>query len=427
MAERIDFQTEPARYRHWKLQFDGEVAELIMDVDENARPVRGLPAQAQLLRPGRRHRAGRRGAAAALRASRGEGRSSCRSGKDRVFCAGANIRMLAGSTHAHKVNFCKFTNETRNGMEDASASSGQKYLCAIRGTAAGGGYELALATDHILLADDGNSSVALPELPLLAVLPGTGGLTRVTDKRKVRRDLADAFCTVEEGVKGSPRRQVAARGPGGAQLQVRCRGEGGRRKLAAQSDRPGGDAKGIALTPLERKIEADAVTYSSVKVEIDRAHAARHHHDPGPERAAARLRRGHAAAGRAVLAAAAGARAGRRHPASAPQRGRDRRADLQVAGRPGAGAGLRCVPRRQQGPLAGARDPALLEARPEAHRPHLALAGGADRAGQLLCRHAGRDRLRLRPLVHADRQRSRATTARRRPSRCRRSTSAPIP
>ena len=120
-----------------------------------------------------------------------------------MFCAGANIRMLAGSSHTHKVNFCKFTNETRNSMEDASAASGQKYLCAIRGTAAGGGYELALATDHILLADDGSSTVALPELPLLAVLPGTGGLTRVTDKRKVRRDLADAFCTTEEGVKGA--------------------------------------------------------------------------------------------------------------------------------------------------------------------------------------------------------------------------------
>ena len=131
-----------------------------------------------------------------------------RSGKNRVFCAGANIRMLAGSSHTHKVNFCKFTNETRNGMEDASHSSGQKYICAVRGTAAGGGYELALATDHILLADDGSSTVALPELPLLAVLPGTGGLTRVTDKRKVRRDLADAFCTVEEIGRASCRERV---------------------------------------------------------------------------------------------------------------------------------------------------------------------------------------------------------------------------
>jgi benzoyl-CoA-dihydrodiol lyase len=201
MASRIDFQTEPARYRHWKLKFAGELAELIMDVDENGGLFEGyqlklnsydLGVDIELADVVQR-----------LRFEHPEVKVVVlKSGKERVFCAGANIRMLAGATHAHKVNFCKFTNETRNAMEDASAHSGQKYLCAIRGTAAGGGYELALATDHILLADDGNSSVALPELPLLAVLPGTGGLTRVTDKRKVRRDLADAFCTVEEGVKG---------------------------------------------------------------------------------------------------------------------------------------------------------------------------------------------------------------------------------
>ena len=132
-----------------------------------------------------------------------------RSGKNRVFCAGANIRMLAGSTHAHKVNFCKFTNETRNGMEDSSENSGQRFITVVNGTAAGGGYELALATDHIILADDGSSAVALPEVPLLAVLPGTGGLTRVVDKRKVRRDHADFFCTIEEGMKG--KRAVAWR------------------------------------------------------------------------------------------------------------------------------------------------------------------------------------------------------------------------
>jgi benzoyl-CoA-dihydrodiol lyase len=186
-----------------------------------------------------------------------------------VFCAGANIRMLAGSTHAHKVNFCKFTNETRNSMEDASRSSGQKYMCAIRGTAAGGGYELALATDHILLADDGNSTVALPELPLLAVLPGTGGLTRVTDKRKVRRDLADAFCTVEEGVKGARAvkwRLVDQTSPN-TKFEQAVKDTAS--KLAAQSDRPAA-ATGIKLTPLDRKIEGDAVTYSSLKVAIDR-------------------------------------------------------------------------------------------------------------------------------------------------------------
>jgi benzoyl-CoA-dihydrodiol lyase len=177
--------------------------------------------------------------------------------------------MLAGSTHAHKVNFCKFTNETRNSMEDASHNSGQKYLCAIRGTAAGGGYELALATDHIVLADDGSSTVALPELPLLAVLPGTGGLTRVTDKRKVRRDLADAFCTIEEGVKGARAvkwRLVDQVAPNSKFEQAV---NDAAKKLATQSDRQS-DTKGIALAPIERKIEADAITYSSVKVEIAR-------------------------------------------------------------------------------------------------------------------------------------------------------------
>ena len=156
-----------------------------------------------------------------------------------MFCAGANIRMLAGSTHTHKVNFCKFTNETRNAMEDASDASGQKYMCAIRGTAAGGGYELALATDHILLADDGNSTVALPELPLLAVLPGTGGLTRVTDKRKVRRDLADAFCTVEEGVQGRARRRSggwSTRSVPNSKFEQAVKDSA--KKLGAQSDRP---------------------------------------------------------------------------------------------------------------------------------------------------------------------------------------------
>jgi benzoyl-CoA-dihydrodiol lyase len=269
MAKRIDFQTEPARYRHWKLAFDGEVAELVMDVDENAALFDGYQLKLNSYDLGVDIELA--DAVQRLRFEHPEVKVVVlKSGKDRVFCAGANIRMLAGSTHAHKVNFCKFTNETRNAMEDASASSGQKYVCAIRGTAAGGGYELALATDHILLADDGNSSVALPELPLLAVLPGTGGLTRVTDKRKVRRDLADAFCTVEEGVKGG--RAVKWRLVDAAVSNSRFDAavKEAARKLAGQSDRPAG-ARGIALTPLQRSFDADAVTYSTVKVEIDRA------------------------------------------------------------------------------------------------------------------------------------------------------------
>jgi benzoyl-CoA-dihydrodiol lyase len=269
MAQRIDFQTEPARYRHWKLKFDGDVAELIMDVDENAGLFEGYQLKLNSYDLGVDIELS--DAVQRLRFEHPEVKVVVlKSGKDRVFCAGANIRMLAGSTHTHKVNFCKFTNETRNSMEDASRSSGQKYLCAIRGTAAGGGYELALATDHILLADDGNSTVALPELPLLAVLPGTGGLTRVTDKRKVRRDLADAFCTIEEGVKGARAvkwRLVDQVSPN-SKFEQAVKDAAG--KLAAQSDRPAATV-GIQLTPLDRKIEDSALAYSSLKVDIDRA------------------------------------------------------------------------------------------------------------------------------------------------------------
>src|SRR5882762_10137099 len=198
----IDFRTEPSRYRHWKLATEGEIATLTMDVDEKGGLLGGYELKLNSYDLGVDIELA--DAVERLRFEHPQVKVVVlKSAKERVFCAGANIRMLASATHAHKVNFCKFTNETRNGIEDASATSGQKYMCAIRGTAAGGGYELALATDHILLADDGSSTVALPELPLLAVLPGTGGLTRVTDKRKVRRDRADVFCTTEEGVKGA--------------------------------------------------------------------------------------------------------------------------------------------------------------------------------------------------------------------------------
>src|SRR6195256_1245004 len=198
---RIDFQTDPPRYRHWKLKVDGDIATLLMDVDEKGGLFEGyelklnsydLGVDIELADAIERLRFEHRQVKVVL----------LRSAKPRVFCAGANIRMLAGATHAHKVNFCKFTNETRNAIEDASLASGLATICVISGTAAGGGHELALAADHIMLVDDGSTAVSLPELPLLAVLPGTGGLTRITDKRKVRRDHADVFCTTEEGIKG---------------------------------------------------------------------------------------------------------------------------------------------------------------------------------------------------------------------------------
>ena len=269
MAKLVDFTTSPDVYRHWKLKFDGEIAELIMDVDETATLFDGYSLKLNSYDLGVDIELA--DAVQRLRFEHPEVKVVVlKSGKDRVFCAGANIRMLGGASHAHKVNFCKFTNETRNGMEDASEHSGQKYLCAVRGTAAGGGYELALACDRIILADDGSSSVALPELPLLAVLPGTGGLTRVTDKRKVRRDLADAFCTVEEGVKGKRAvtwRRVDEVVPNSRfDAAVKSAAE----KLAAASDRPA-NATGISLTPLDRRIEADAISYSAIKIEIDRS------------------------------------------------------------------------------------------------------------------------------------------------------------
>lgn len=266
---RIDFETAPERYRHWRIAVDGPVAELILDVDENTTLRPGyqlklnsydLGVDIELADAVQRLRFEHPGVKVVV----------LRSGKDRVFCAGANIRMLAGSSHAHKVNFCKFTNETRFAMEDASAGSGQRYLCVIQGTAAGGGYELALACDEIILADDGNSSVSLPELPLLAVLPGTGGLTRVTDKRKVRRDRADVLCTLEEGLKGKRAADwrvvdmVAPRSKMDAAVREAVS------RLAALSDRPDA-ASGIALTPLQKERDGDTVQYSSLRVEIDRA------------------------------------------------------------------------------------------------------------------------------------------------------------
>jgi benzoyl-CoA-dihydrodiol lyase len=279
-SPRIDFACTPGAYRHWRLETRGEVADLIMDVDENATLLPGYQLKLNSYDLGVDIEL-----ADILQRLRFEHPTVrvvvLRSGKDRVFCAGANIRMLAGATHAHKVNFCKFTNETRNGIEDSSQHSGQKFVCAIKGTAAGGGYELALACDHIVLADDGNATVSLPEVALLAVLPGTGGLTRITDKRRVRRDRADAFCTLEEGVRG--RRAVEWRLVDEAVTNSRFDAAVANTvsALAATSDRPV-QARGIALTPLERRIEADAIAYSVVKVDIDRPGRRATFHIDGP-------------------------------------------------------------------------------------------------------------------------------------------------
>jgi benzoyl-CoA-dihydrodiol lyase len=266
---RIDFATEPSRYHHWKLSIDGDVATLLMDVDENAPLFEGYQLKLNSYDLGVDIELA--DALERLRFEHPEVRVILlRSGKPRVFCAGANIRMLAGATHAHKVNFCKFTNETRNAIEDASEFSGQRMICVVAGSCAGGGYELALAADHIILTDDGSSTVSLPELPLLAVLPGTGGLTRITDKRKVRRDHADVFCTTEEGVKGKRAvewrlvDEVVANTKLDEVVKERAR------EFAAKSDRPK-NAKGIALTPLRRKRSADGVEYSAVSVELSRA------------------------------------------------------------------------------------------------------------------------------------------------------------
>src|SRR6201747_2765255 len=267
-AKYIDFQTDPSRYRHWKIDVDGDVATLTMDVDENGGLFEGyqlklnsydLGVDIELADAVQRLRFEQPGVKVVV----------VRSGKNRVFCAGANIRMLAGATHAHKVNFCKFTNETRNGLEDSSENSGQRFICVVSGAAAGGGYELALAADHIILADDGSSSVALPEVPLLAVLPGTGGLTRVVDKRKVRRDHADYFCTIEEGIKG--KRAVAWRLVDeivpNSKLEAKVAERA--RAFAAASTR-NGNGKGIPLAPLTRSFDDNGVRYGLVSVDIDR-------------------------------------------------------------------------------------------------------------------------------------------------------------
>ena len=265
----IDFATHPDYYRHWRLAVEGRIATLAMDVQEDAPLSPGyelklnsydLGVDIELYDAVQRLRFEHPEVAAVVVSS----------AKPRVFSAGANIRMLAQASHPHKVNFCKFTNETRNGMEDATAYSRQAYLCAMNGTASGGGYELALACDCIILADDGSSAVSLPELPLLAVLPGTGGLTRLVDKRHVRRDHADFFCTTSEGVRGRRALEwklVDALAPRSRFDEVVYQRA---QAYVDQSDRPA-DAAGIALTPLQRTLEADRVQYRHLTIEIDRS------------------------------------------------------------------------------------------------------------------------------------------------------------
>ncbi len=269
MNQPVDYQTAPDRYRHWRLAFDGPVATLVAAFDEDGG-----------IRPGYKLKLNSydlgvdvelNDAVNRIRFEHPEVRTVViTSGRDRVFSSGANIFMLGVSSHAWKVNFCKFTNETRNGLEDSSRFSGLKFLAAVNGSCAGGGYELALACDEILLIDDRSSAVSLPEVPLLGVLPGTGGLTRLTDKRHVRHDLADVFCTTSEGVRGEKavawRLVDAIAKPAQFADAVRERAL----KLAAGSDRPQ-EAKGVELAPLERVVEPDALRYAHVSVAIDRA------------------------------------------------------------------------------------------------------------------------------------------------------------
>ncbi len=266
--ETVDFQTDPSRYKHWRLAFDGPVATLTMDVAEDGgiRPGYKLKLNSYDLGVDiELHDALQR-----IRFEHPEIRSVIiSSAKNRIFCSGANIYMLGLSSHAWKVNFCKFTNETRNGIEDASTHSGLKFIAACNGTTAGGGYELALACDEIILVDDRSSAVSLPELPLLGVLPGTGGLTRVTDKRKVRRDHADMFCTNPDGVRGQRAKEWRLVDDAVKPQQFAEHVKQRALSLAAQSDRPA-RANGVALTPLKRTIDEAGLHYGYVDVQCNR-------------------------------------------------------------------------------------------------------------------------------------------------------------
>jgi len=269
VSDAVDYQTSPDRYRHWKLEFDGAIATLKANFDEDGG-----------IRPGYKLKLNSydlgvdielNDALNRVRFEHPEVRSVVlTSARDRVFCSGANIFMLGVSSHAWKVNFCKFTNETRNSFEDSSTHSGLKFLAAVNGSCAGGGYELALACDEIVLVDDRSSAVSLPEVPLLGVLPGTGGLTRLTDKRRMRPDLADVFCTTSEGVRGEKAKAWRLVDHIARPAQFADKVKERALALAELSDRPA-DAKGVALTPLARSVSADGLEYAHVNVAIDRA------------------------------------------------------------------------------------------------------------------------------------------------------------
>ena len=270
MTQVMDLRTDPAKYRHWRVTYHGDVANLIMDVDETAGLFEGYELKLNSYDLGVDIELN--DIVQRMRFEHPEVKVVVmQSGKDKVFSAGANIRMLGAASHSHKVNFCKFTNETRNAYEAAEADSGQKYIAAIKGACAGGGYELALACNYIMLTDDSSSAVGLPEVPLLAVLPGTGGLTRITDKRKMRRDLADIFCSIEEGVKGKRAKdwrlvdEVIANSKFDQTVQGRAL------EFAAASDKASA-SQGIELGPLERQITDDGIAYEHINVTLDRSH-----------------------------------------------------------------------------------------------------------------------------------------------------------
>ena len=402
-AERVEFRVHPSGYRHWRLAFDGPVATLSMDTDEQAG-----------LRPGYELKLNSYDlgvdielydAVQRLRFEHPEVRTVVvTSGKEKIFSAGANIRMLAAAPHAWKVNFCKFTNETRNGMEDATAHSGQTYLAALNGSASGGGYELALACEHIMLVDDRSSTVSLPELPLLGVLPGTGGLTRVVDKRGrapgPRRLLRHPLGRHRRHEGGA----VAAGRRGGAAQRVgRDRRASGRPSWPSRSTRPA-DAPGIELTAAgqgpRRRPRSPTGTSGPT---LDRELGVRRDHRARPGRRAAGRRGGCPRAGRRVLDPGGHPRAGRPDPRPAHQRDRARHLGVPHGRRRAPGAGLRRAAARAPLRLAGQRDRAVPQAHPEAAGRHEPEPDRAGRAGQLLRRLAARAGAGRRPLLPAGR------------------------